>query len=131
VGRTGKLTPVARLKPVFVGGTTISNVYLHNEEFLQNMGIKIGDTVVVHRAGDVIPEIVRVIPELRPKDARDFVMPEFCPVCGSHAYKEDGERIATAAAVCSAAHREPKAFSTLSAAKPWALTESEKSWPNS
>lgn len=92
VGRTGKLTPVARLKPVFVGGTTISNVSLHNEEFLQNMGIKIGDTVVVHRAGDVIPEIVRVIPELRPKDARDFVMPEFCPVCGSHAYKEDGEK---------------------------------------
>ena len=92
VGRTGKLTPVARLKPVFVGGTTISNVSLHNEEFLQNMSIKIGDTVVVHRAGDVIPEIVRVIPELRPKDARDFVMPEFCPVCGSHAYKEDGEK---------------------------------------
>lgn len=92
VGRTGKLTPVARLKPVFVGGTTISNVSLHNEEFLQNMGIKIGDTVVVHRAGDVIPEIVRVIPKLRPKDARDFVMPEFCPVCGSHAYKEDGEK---------------------------------------
>lgn len=92
VGRTGKLTPVARLKPVFVGGTTISNVSLHNEEFLQNMGIKIGDTVVVHRAGDVIPEIVRVIPELRPKAARDFVMPEFCPVCGSHAYKEDGEK---------------------------------------
>ena len=92
VGRTGKLTPVARLKPVFVGGTTISNVSLHNEEFLQNMGIKIGDTVVVHRCGDVIPEIVRVIPELRPKDARDFVMPEFCPVCGSHAYKEDGEK---------------------------------------
>lgn len=92
VGRTGKLTPVARLKPVFVGGTTISNVSLHNEEFLQNMGIKIGDTVVVHRAGDVIPEIVQVIPELRPKDARDFVMPEFCPVCGSHAYKEDGEK---------------------------------------
>lgn len=92
VGRTGKLTPVARLKPVFVGGTTISNVSLHNEEFLQNMGIKIGDTVVVHRAGDVIPEIVRVIPELRPKNARDFVMPEFCPVCGSHAYKEDGEK---------------------------------------
>ena len=92
VGRTGKLTPVARLKPVFVGGTTISNVSLHNEEFLQNMGIKIGDTVVVHRAGDVIPEIVRVIPELRPKNARDFLMPEFCPVCGSHAYKEDGEK---------------------------------------
>ena len=92
VGRTGKLTPVARLKPVFVGGTTISNASLHNEEFLQNMGVKIGDTVVVRRAGDVIPEIVRVIKELRPDNARDFVMPEFCPVCGSHAYKEEGEK---------------------------------------
>lgn len=92
VGRTGKLTPVARLKPVFVGGTTISNASLHNEEFLQNMGVKIGDTVVVRRAGDVIPEIVRVIKELRPDNAWDFVMPEFCPVCGSHAYKEEGEK---------------------------------------
>ena len=92
VGRTGKLTPVARLKPVFVGGTTISNASLHNAEFLQNMGVKIGDTVVVRRAGDVIPEIVRVIKELRPDNARDFVMPEFCPVCGSHAYKEEGEK---------------------------------------
>lgn len=92
VGRTGKLTPVARLKPVFVGGTTVSNVSLHNEEFMENMGIKIGDTVVVHRAGDVIPEIVRVVPELRPDDAKSFVMPEFCPVCGSHAYKEEGEK---------------------------------------
>ncbi len=92
VGRTGKLTPVARLKPVFVGGTTISNASLHNEEFLENMGVKIGDTVVVRRAGDVIPEIVRVIKELRPANARDFVMPDFCPVCGSHAYKEEGEK---------------------------------------
>lgn len=92
VGRTGKLTPVARLKPVFVGGTTVSNATLHNEEFLEKLGVKIGDTVVVRRAGDVIPEIVRVIPELRPADARDFKMPEFCPVCGSHAYKETGEK---------------------------------------
>ena len=92
VGRTGKLTPVARLKPVFVGGTTISNASLHNEEFLKNMGVKIGDTVVVRRAGDVIPEIVRVIKELRPDNAREFVMPQFCPVCGSHAYKEEGEK---------------------------------------
>lgn len=92
VGRTGKLTPVARLKPVFVGGTTVSNATLHNEEFLEKLGIKIGDTVIVRRAGDVIPEIVRVIPELRPADARDFKMPEYCPVCGSHAYKEVGEK---------------------------------------
>lgn len=92
VGRTGKLTPVARLKPVFVGGVTVSNVSLNNEEFLEKLGVKIGDTVVVHRAGDVIPEVVRVIPELRPADAKDFVMPEICPVCGSHAYKEEGEK---------------------------------------
>lgn len=92
VGRTGKLTPVARLKPVFVGGVTVSNVSLNNEEFLEKLGVKIGDTVVVHRAGDVIPEVVRVIPELRPADAKDFVMPRICPVCGSHAYKEEGEK---------------------------------------
>lgn len=92
VGRTGKLTPVARLEPVFVGGTTITNVSLHNEDFVKELGIMIGDTVVVHRAGDVIPEIVRVIPELRPNDARSFFMPEICPVCGSHAYKELGEK---------------------------------------
>lgn len=92
VGRTGKLTPVARLEPVFVGGTTISNVSLHNEDFVKELGIMIGDTVVVHRAGDVIPEIVRVIPAFRPEDAKPFVMPEICPVCGSHAYKEEGEK---------------------------------------
>ncbi len=92
VGRTGKLTPVARLKPVFVGGTTISNASLHNEEFLEKMGVKIGDTIVIRRAGDVIPEIVRVVPELRPEDARDFIFPEICPICGSHAYKETGEK---------------------------------------
>ncbi|MCD8339733.1 MAG: NAD-dependent DNA ligase LigA [Burkholderiales bacterium] len=92
VGRTGKLTPVARLRPVFVGGTTISNASLHNEEFLEKMGVKIGDTIVIRRAGDVIPEIVRVVPELRPADARTFVFPEYCPICGSHAYKEPGEK---------------------------------------
>ena len=92
VGRTGRLTPVARLRPVFVGGTTVSNATLHNEEFLEKLGIQIGDTVVVRRAGDVIPEIVRVIPELRGSDARVFKMPEFCPVCGSHAYKEADEK---------------------------------------
>ncbi len=92
VGRTGRLTPVARLRPVFVGGATVSNATLHNEEFLRNLDVKIGDTVVVRRAGDVIPEIVRVVKELRPSDARDFVMPEVCPVCGSHAYKEEGEK---------------------------------------
>ncbi len=89
VGRTGRLTPVARLKPVFVGGTTVSNATLNNEEFLQGKDIKIGDTVVIRRAGDVIPEVLRVVKELRPADVRDFVMPQTCPVCGSHVYKEE------------------------------------------
>lgn len=108
VGRTGKLTPVARLEPVFVGGTTISNVSLHNEDFVKELGLLIGDTVVVHRAGDVIPEIVKVLPELRPSTVRPFVMPEFCPICGSHAYKEEGEkdRRCTGGLFCSAQRKQ-------------------------
>ncbi len=83
VGRTGALTPVARLKPVFVGGVTVTNATLHNEDEIRRKGIYIGDTVVVRRAGDVIPEIVASIAELRPADARPFHMPQSCPVCGS------------------------------------------------
>ncbi|NLC35853.1 MAG: NAD-dependent DNA ligase LigA, partial [Alcaligenaceae bacterium] len=83
VGRTGALTPVARLKPVFVGGVTVTNATLHNEDEIRRKGIYVGDTVVVRRAGDVIPEIVAAIAELRPADARAFHMPESCPVCGS------------------------------------------------
>ena len=83
VGRTGALTPAAKLKPVFVGGVTVSNATLHNMDEVARKGFKIGDTVVVRRAGDVIPEVVRYLPELRPVDARDIVMPATCPVCGS------------------------------------------------
>ncbi len=83
VGRTGALTPAAKLRPVFVGGVTVSNATLHNMDEVARKGFKIGDTVVVRRAGDVIPEVVRYLPELRPGDARDIVMPASCPVCGS------------------------------------------------
>jgi DNA ligase (NAD+) len=83
VGRTGALTPAAKLRPVFVGGVTVSNATLHNMDEVARKGFKIGDTVVVRRAGDVIPEVVRYLPDKRPPDARDIVMPSTCPVCGS------------------------------------------------
>ena len=91
VGRTGKLTPVAKLEPVFVGGTTVSNATLHNEDEIRRKDVHIGDTVIVRRAGDVIPEVVGVLAERRPPDARPFVMPTTCPVCGSHVVREEGE----------------------------------------
>ncbi|MCR4298128.1 MAG: NAD-dependent DNA ligase LigA [Gallionella sp.] len=84
VGRTGALTPVARLAPVFVGGVTVTNATLHNEDEIRRKDVRIGDTVIVRRAGDVIPEVARVAVGKRPHDAREFVMPERCPVCGSH-----------------------------------------------
>ncbi len=91
VGRTGKLTPVARLKPVFVGGVTVSNATLHNEDRIAELGLMIGDTVVVRRAGDVIPEVLRVIPERRPENALRFTMPTHCPVCGSAVIRDEQE----------------------------------------
>jgi DNA ligase (NAD+) len=91
VGRTGVLTPVARLRPVFVGGVTVTNATLHNEDELARKGLMIGDTVVVRRAGDVIPEVVRALPERRPANARRFEMPAACPVCGSRTVREEGE----------------------------------------
>ncbi|MBU1215410.1 MAG: NAD-dependent DNA ligase LigA [Gammaproteobacteria bacterium] len=91
VGRTGKLTPVAKLEPVFVGGTTVSNATLHNEDEIRRKDVHIGDTVIVRRAGDVIPEVVGVVLERRPADARAFVMPTSCPVCGSHVVREEDE----------------------------------------
>lgn len=92
VGRTGRVTPVARLSPVFVGGVTVSNATLHNEDHIRELDLKIGDTVVVRRAGDVIPEIVRVVHEKRPDSARSFVMPKVCPVCGSAVVRDEEEK---------------------------------------
>jgi DNA ligase (NAD+) len=94
VGRTGALTPVARLKPVFVGGVTVTNATLHNEDEVRRKDVRIGDTVIVRRAGDVIPEVVRVLAEKRPKGAREFVMPRKCPECGSAVVRLPDEAIA-------------------------------------
>ncbi len=94
VGRTGALTPVAHVAPVFVGGVTVSNVTLHNMDEVARKDVRVGDTVVVRRAGDVIPELVRVILERRPADARTVVLPKRCPVCGSHVDRTEGEAVA-------------------------------------
>jgi DNA ligase (NAD+) len=94
VGRTGALTPVARLKPVFVGGATVSNVTLHNMDEIERNDVHIGDTVVVRRAGDVIPEIVRVVPERRPPEAKRIELPSKCPVCNSPVERAAGEAVA-------------------------------------
>jgi DNA ligase (NAD+) len=91
VGRTGKLTPVAKLAPVFVGGVTVTNATLHNEDEARRKDVRIGDTVIVRRAGDVIPEVVAVVPEKRRAHAKVFTMPAHCPVCGSAAVREEGE----------------------------------------
>lgn len=93
VGRTGALTPVARLKPVFVGGVTVTNATLHNLDQVRAKDVRIGDTVVVRRAGDVIPEVARVLPEHRPHDAREFRMPERCPVCDSKVERIESEAV--------------------------------------
>jgi DNA ligase (NAD+) len=94
VGRTGAITPVARLAPVFVGGVTVENATLHNESEVRRKDIRIGDTVIVRRAGDVIPEVVAYVPEKRPADAREFVMPVSCPVCGSPIVRLEDEAVA-------------------------------------
>ncbi|KMZ11889.1 DNA ligase [Candidatus Burkholderia humilis] len=94
VGRTGAITPVARLSPVFVGGATVTNATLHNEDEVRRKDIRIGDTVIVRRAGDVIPEVVGAMLDRRPDDAREFVMPTECPVCGSKIKRLPDEAIA-------------------------------------
>ena len=93
VGRTGALTPVARLAPVFVGGVTVTNATLHNEDEIRRKDVRINDVVIVRRAGDVIPEVARVVLERRPADTREFVMPTVCPVCGSHVAKAEDEAV--------------------------------------
>ncbi|HZF17454.1 MAG TPA: NAD-dependent DNA ligase LigA [Steroidobacteraceae bacterium] len=108
VGRTGALTPVARLQPVFVGGVTVSNATLHNMDEVERKDVRIGDTVVVRRAGDVIPEVARVILERRPPDARVVVLPAVCPVCGSPVERTEEKAIArcTGGFICGAQRKE-------------------------
>ena len=108
VGRTGALTPVARMDPVFVGGVTVSNATLHNMDEVRRKDVRIGDTVVIRRAGDVIPEVVKVILERRPKDAREVELPSKCPVCGSAVEREEGEAVArcTGGLYCPAQRKE-------------------------
>ena len=91
VGRTGVITPVARLQPVFVSGVTVTNATLHNEDEMLRKDIRIGDSVIVRRAGDVVPEVVRVIKEKRPSNAKVFEMPQYCPICNSQVIRLDGE----------------------------------------
>jgi len=108
VGRTSAITPVARLKPVFVGGVTVSNCTLHNQDEIERLGIKIGDTVVILRSGDVVPKIKSVVLERRPENARDIVFPTHCPVCSSPTERPEGEAIlrCTGRLICDAQVRE-------------------------
>jgi DNA ligase (NAD+) len=108
VGRTGSLTPVARLEPVFVGGVTVTNATLHNEDEIARKGLMIGDMVIVRRAGDVIPEVMRSVPEQRPATARFFQMPAQCPICQSPVVRDEDEAVArcTGGWICAAQRKQ-------------------------
>lgn len=108
VGRTGALTPVARLQPVFVGGVTVSNATLHNMDEVERKDVRVGDTVIVRRAGDVIPEVAGVVLARRPATATKIIMPALCPVCGSQVMREEGEAVSrcTGGLYCAAQRKE-------------------------